>query len=79
MRTTITLIGMPFVRGGVGVYMNQTRWTCSNSRGIVLGTASYPLLLGMVDELVWAVGTGDVESYKASSMHSQVDMIQCMG
>lgn len=70
MRTTITLIGMPFVRGGVGVYVNQ---------GIVLGTASYPLLLGMVDELVWAVGTGDVESYKASSMHSQVDMIQCMG
>lgn len=70
---------MPFVRGGVGVYMHQARRTCCNSGGIVLGTASYPLLLGMVDELAWAVGTGDVEGYKASSMHSQVDMIQCMG
>ena len=66
---------MPFVRGGVGVHMNQACWTCSNSGGIVLGTASYPLLLGMVDKLVLAVATGDVESYKASSMHSQVDMI----
>lgn len=35
VRTTITLIGMPFVRGGVGVHMNQACWTCSNSGGIV--------------------------------------------